>query len=183
MPHHNCSENSERIKISGHIEINDSECSRDEHRRRREGHHEKHHEERHEERREEHCEESHHEESHCEESHHDEHDEHGYKKRCHCQRCKRTYDEWCRKHKEEGHTTCRRKCYTICEIKCEKPIHKRLHWGYKKEYEGKWEPYHKVREPRCHKCKRERNECECKVRVNLCVRCGRGREECRCHRG
>jgi len=79
---------------------------------------------------------------------HDSYDEHGYKKRCYCEKCKRKYAEWSKKNKEEGHTTCKRKCYTICEIKCEKPVLTTTHWGYKKEYEGKWERYHKADKPK-----------------------------------
>jgi hypothetical protein len=86
---------------------------------------------------------------------HDSYDEHGYKKRCHCTKCKRTYDEWCRKHKEEGCATCKRKCYTVCEIVCEKPHTVVTEWGYKKEYEGKWEKYDHIRPPKnCDKHKK-----------------------------
>lgn len=94
---------------------------------------------------------------------HDTYDETGYKKRCYCEKCKRTYDEWCKEKKEEGHQTCQRKCYTICEIVCEKPVTTITHWGYKKEYEGKWERFHDnkpVPKP-CKKCKAEKSECKC----------------------
>jgi hypothetical protein len=85
---------------------------------------------------------------------HDSCDESGYKKRCYCEKCKRKYDEWCHKNKEHGHTVCKRKCYTICEIVCEKPVTTITHWGFKKEYEGKWEHYHHKEEPPKH-CKKE----------------------------
>lgn len=80
---------------------------------------------------------------------HDEYDDKSYKKRCHCQKCVRTYDEWCRKKKEEGRATCKRKCYTICEIVCEQPVTTYNHWGYKKEYEGKWEHHRPEKRPDC----------------------------------
>jgi hypothetical protein len=95
---------------------------------------------------------------------HDRYDEDGYKRRCHCEKCIRTYDEWCKKRKEQGVTHCKRKCYTICEIKCEKPVTTTFNWGYKKEYEGKWESYHNdkpVPKP-CNSCKKEGKSCSCK---------------------
>lgn len=95
-------------------------------------------------------------------SKHDEYDDNSYKKRCYCEKCKRTYDEWCKKNKDEGHTTCKRKCYTICEVVCEKPVTTVTHWGYKKEYEGKWEPYRGGEPPKhCKRCKKESKHCGC----------------------
>lgn len=134
---------------------------------------------------------------------HDEWDDHKYKKRCHCQRCVGTYDDWCRKHKEKGCTTCKRKCYTICEIVCEKPVTHVYHWGYKKEYEGRWEPYHGAHGPRqgeehheehheCGRCHKRRDECECRRERRVhrehrehrehhnCNRCHKRRDECEC---
>lgn len=95
---------------------------------------------------------------------HDSHDENGYKKRCYCEKCKRTYDEWCKSHKDEGKTQCVRKCYTICEIACEKPITKIVKWGYKQEFEGEWEPYHhaKPAPKHCNKCRKESKDCSCR---------------------
>lgn len=82
---------------------------------------------------------------------HDKCDEHGYKKRCECQRCVRKYDEWCKSHKSEGRTHCVRKSYTTVVVKCEKPVTTHFTWSYKKDYEGKWEPTksHKLPE-KCH---------------------------------
>lgn len=70
---------------------------------------------------------------------HDEHDENGYKKRCRCQKCKKTYDEWCKDKADQGKTVCRRKCYTIVEYVCEKTDVYKHTFGKKKRYEGKWE--------------------------------------------
>lgn len=70
---------------------------------------------------------------------HDEHDENGYKKRCRCQKCKRTYDEWCKEKQNQGQTVCKRKCYTIVEYVCEKTDVYKHTFGRKKRYEGKWE--------------------------------------------
>lgn len=95
---------------------------------------------------------------------HDSYDENGYKKRCYCEKCKRKYDEWCRRQKESGHKTCKRKCFTICEVKCEQPKYILDKWGYKKEYEGKWEPFHD-KEPKpkhCDRCKKEKKDCSCR---------------------
>lgn len=64
-----------------------------------------------------------------------------YKKRCYCQKCTHSFDIWAQKQKEEGRVTCKRKCITLCEIKCEKPVTTVYNWGYKKEYEGKWESF------------------------------------------
>lgn len=92
--------------------------------------------------------------------HHDEITEDGYKKRCYCQKCTKKYDEWCREHKDEGHTSCKRRCYTVCEVICEKPVTTVTHWGYKKEFEGKWEKYHDKKVPaKCSECKRSRCRC------------------------
>lgn len=94
---------------------------------------------------------------------HDSYDDNGYQKRCYCEKCKRTYDEWCKKNKEDGCTTCKRRCYTICEIKCEKPVTTVFEWGYKKEYEGKWEHYRSEPVPKpCVSCKKPTKECLCK---------------------
>lgn len=99
----------------------------------------------------------HHDDSHK----HDECDESGYKKRCHCQKCKRQYDDWCKKNKKDGCTTCKRKCYTVCEIKCERPTTSVLHWGYKKEYEGKWEKYeHHGPVPHADKAHKKHKKCD-----------------------
>ncbi len=93
---------------------------------------------------------------------HDSFDEKGYKKRCYCEKCKRTYNEWCQKNKEEGQTKCKRKCYTVCKIVCERPVTTVTHWGYEKEYEGKWEHYKSQPVPKpCKKCKEEKKECRC----------------------
>lgn len=93
---------------------------------------------------------------------HDSYDENGYKKRCYCEKCKKSYDDWCEKNEEDGVTHCKRKCYTICEIVCEKPVTTVTHWGYKKEYEGKWESYRAEEAPKkCHKCKHEMTKCSC----------------------
>lgn len=72
---------------------------------------------------------------------HDSVDESGYKKRCYCQRCEGKYKEWCRKQKEHGTTHCKRRCYTVCEVVCEKPVTTIKHWGFHEKFEGKWEKY------------------------------------------
>jgi len=64
-----------------------------------------------------------------------------YKKRCYCQKCTKSYDDWKHRNKKEGCTKCKRRCYTVCEIQCEKPVEIVHEWGYKKKYEGKWESY------------------------------------------
>jgi len=94
---------------------------------------------------------------------HDSYDENGYKKRCYCEKCKRIYDEWCRNNKETGQKVCERKCYTICEIKCERPKVIVKHWGYKQEFEGKWEPFvDPLPVPKhCGRCKKENADCKC----------------------
>lgn len=95
------------------------------------------------------------------EQRHDEYDNKQYKKRCYCEKCTHSYVEWCKKHKEDAHTMCKRKCYTVCEIECQK---KQVHvkdWKLNKRYDGKWEPYHgKVHEPeKCSSCKQEKCSC------------------------
>lgn len=93
---------------------------------------------------------------------HDSYDENGYQKRCYCEKCVCKYKEWCKKNKEDGCTTCKRRCYTICEIKCEKPVTTLYEWGYKKAYEGKWEPYRSEPTPKpCNSCKKAQKECRC----------------------
>lgn len=96
------------------------------------------------------------------ESSHDSYDDHSYKKRCYCERCKGTYNEWCKRHKEAGHTVCKRKCYTVCEIQCHKEVVHHKDWAFRKEYEGKWEPYHGDKhEPKKCACGKAKNECSC----------------------
>lgn len=94
---------------------------------------------------------------------HDEITQDGYKKRCYCEKCVATYLEWCKQHKEKPTTTCKRKCYTVCEIECHK---EQLHvkdWAFGKRYEGKWEPYQKkTHEPKHCKCGKPKKECQCK---------------------
>jgi hypothetical protein len=93
---------------------------------------------------------------------HDEVTKDGYKKRCYCEKCKRKYDEFCKKSKHEGKVKCQRKCHTICEIKCEQPVEITKHWGYKKEYETKWDHFRPERAPRkCDKCKKDKEHCGC----------------------
>lgn len=98
-----------------------------------------------------------------EQKQHDSYDEHGYKKRCYCEKCEGTYKEWCKKNKEEGCTHCKRRCYTVCEVICEKPITTTVHWGYHEKYEGKWEPYHKAKPApkHCPTCKKSAKDCKC----------------------
>lgn len=72
---------------------------------------------------------------------HDKYNEHSYQQRCQCQKCTATYDKWCDEKKKAGCATCKRKCYTICEIVCEKPRKIVDHWGYKKRYDGPWKHY------------------------------------------
>ncbi len=79
---------------------------------------------------------------------HDSHDENGYKKRCYCEKCVRSYDEWCKEHKERGETQCKRKCKTICEIVCEKEKVVTKKWGYKKEFETKWHKHRAEKAPK-----------------------------------
>lgn len=86
-----------------------------------------------------------------------------YNKICACVDCKRTYDEWCKKQKEEGCTICKRKRIVLEEVVCEKPITHIHKWGFKREYEGKWEPHRPEERPRhCKNCKKEHKHCDCK---------------------
>lgn len=82
---------------------------------------------------------------------HDSHDEHGYVKRCYCQKCVKTFDDWKHKKQEHGCSTCKRRCRTICEYVCEQPKTTVYHWGFKKEFEGKWERVKAYDRP--HDCK------------------------------
>jgi hypothetical protein len=93
---------------------------------------------------------------------HDSYDHGSYKKRCYCQRCCDKYDEWCKEREKEGCVTCKKKCRTICEIVCEQPKTVVTKWGFKKEYEGKWEEHHDEKKPKhCDKCKKKHDRCEC----------------------
>lgn len=94
---------------------------------------------------------------------HDKVTEDGYEKRCYCEKCVGKYKEWCRKNKEEGNTTCKRKCYTVCEIKCKKAVVTHTNWGYHEKFEGKWEPYRAEPAPKkCDRCQHEKKDCSCK---------------------
>jgi hypothetical protein len=94
---------------------------------------------------------------------HDSYDENGYQQRCYCQKCVATYKEWCCRNKSEGVTHCKRRCFTICEIKCEKPVTTVTKWGYKKRYDGEWEKFRSEIAPKpCKSCKKEQKECRCK---------------------
>ena len=85
-----------------------------------------------------------------------------YNKICACVKCVKKYDEWCKKNKEEGCTVCKRKRIVLEEIVCEKPITTIHKWGFKREYEGKWEDHHPEERPRhCKKCKKENKHCAC----------------------
>ncbi len=72
---------------------------------------------------------------------HDSCDENSYKKKCYCQKCVRQYDEWLKRNKERGHTTCKRKCFTVCEYVCTKTSVRRKDWGFAREFETRWSPY------------------------------------------
>lgn len=89
---------------------------------------------------------------------HDEHDENGYKKRCRCLKCKRTYDEWCKDKKDKGKTICKRKCYSIVEYECEKTDVYKHTYGRKKRYEGKWEDAKPFYPKHCDDKKESRSE-------------------------
>jgi hypothetical protein len=70
------------------------------------------------------------------------------------------YKEWCEEHRKDGDKTCKRRCHTVCEVKCEKKSTIKKEWGYKKLYEGKWE-HHDAKEPKyCDKHKK--SDCGCK---------------------
>lgn len=85
-----------------------------------------------------------------------------YEKRCYCQKCVGRYKEWCRKNKEEGCTTCKRRCYTVCEIKCKKTDIIHTNWGFHEKFEGKWENYRAEDAPKhCDKCRKDRKDCNC----------------------
>jgi 3-hydroxy-3-methylglutaryl CoA synthase len=78
-----------------------------------------------------------------------------YKKRCYCQKCTKQYDEWCRQKKREGCQHCKRICKTVCTVECKKPIKIVKEWGYKEEFEGKWEPHQGKPCPKdCKECKK-----------------------------
>lgn len=88
-----------------------------------------------------------------------------YEKRCYCEKCVGKYKEWCKKQKEEGCSTCKRRCYTVCEIKCKKTDVIHTHWGYHEKFEGKWEHYRAEPAPKnCEKCKKEHKDCKCEDR-------------------
>lgn len=92
---------------------------------------------------------------------HDEYDEKSgqYKKRCYCQKCVKTYNEWCKRQKEHGNTRCRRKCFTVCTIECEKDHTVTTRWGYDQKFEGKWEDYKHAR-PAPRDCKdKKKDDC------------------------
>lgn len=72
---------------------------------------------------------------------HDECDESGYKKVCRCEKCVRKYNDWCKKNKKHGETVCKRKCYTVCEVKCERPTTSVTRWGFTEDSETKWAKY------------------------------------------
>ena len=95
------------------------------------------------------------------------HDEVGsdgeYKKRCYCEKCVAKYDLWCKEHAGEAHVTCKRKCYTVCEINCHKEQTFYKDWAFGKKYEGKWEEYSgKDHEPSKCECGSDSSECSCK---------------------
>jgi hypothetical protein len=93
---------------------------------------------------------------------HDSHDDNSYKKRCYCEKCKKKYSEWCHEHKSKGETFCKRRCYTVCEIKCKKNVTLHKKWGYKKLYEGKWECHHEKKCPKGCKCdKHDKHDHSC----------------------
>lgn len=84
-----------------------------------------------------------------------------YKKICHCYKCQKTYNDWCKKQKHDGKTRCERKCYTVCEIKCEKEVVTEYKWGETKRYEGEWKAYKPLPVPKkCNSC--HKHECSCK---------------------
>lgn len=94
---------------------------------------------------------------------HDSCDGENYQRRCSCNKCSRKYDEWCRKNKRGGEPCCKRICRTVCEVVCEKPtttVHK---WGYKEQYDGKWEHHRGEEVPRrCGGCMKPAKECSCR---------------------
>lgn len=94
---------------------------------------------------------------------HDEETQDGYKKRCYCQKCVGKYKEWCEKKKGEPHIVCKRKCYTVCQIKCHKEQTTYTDWGYHEKFEGKWEHKDAEHAPHpCESCKKPKNDCSCK---------------------
>ena len=76
-----------------------------------------------------------------------------YNKICACVKCVRTCDEWFKKNKKEGCTSCRSKVKVIRVIECEQPVTTIYKFGETREYEGKWEPHHAL--PRPKDCKKE----------------------------
>ena len=72
---------------------------------------------------------------------HDSYTDSKYQKRCYCEKCKKKYDDWKKEHEEKGKTVCKKRCFTVCEIECTKKVEREINWGYKKKYEGKWEPH------------------------------------------
>jgi hypothetical protein len=79
-----------------------------------------------------------------------------YVKKCYCQKCTQKYEEWCEEKKYEGEKHCKRICKTVCTIKCERPIKIVRTWGYKEDWEGKWEDHSGLPEP--HECKRHEHK-------------------------
>jgi len=122
---------------------------------------------------------------------HDSYDENGYQQRCDCDDCKRKYKEWCEERKHDGATKCHRRCYTVCEFKCEKPVTTVYKWGHHERYEGKWECYDDLPVPdKCHKCKKDHKDCKCKheheprkEQHKHCSKCKRHHNDCKCRKG
>jgi len=86
-----------------------------------------------------------------------------YHKLCECVKCVRTFNEWCKKNRKEGCTTCKSKVKIIRVIECEQPITTVYKFGETREYEGKWEHHEALERPRhCLTCKKENKHCSCK---------------------
>lgn len=97
-----------------------------------------------------------------EETQHDEVRDGEYIKRCYCQKCVDTYDKFCRKHKDDPHVRCQRRCFTVCEYKCESTQVIRKHWGHKKQFNGKWEHHRELPAPKhCRSCGHKGEACSC----------------------
>ena len=93
---------------------------------------------------------------------HDSYDENGYKKRCFCQKCTEQYVLWCKKNKKDGVTHCKRRCRTVCDIKCVKPVTTVYKWEEQQRFEGKWESYKELPVPKdCPSCKQAPKNCKC----------------------
>lgn len=98
------------------------------------------------------------------ESGHDSSDGSGYTRRCGCQKCGDKYKKWCEATEHfQGEVTCERKKHITYTYRCQRPVNYVESWGFKQDYECKWEPTKAHQPPKhCKACKKESSDCSCK---------------------